>query len=91
MCDKIYRFSWNLPLKPIKIPVFYYKTNGHIPHTFIFETDDTDIWGLPELEYPGLVKVHLIQSTLTIVESHMYLSTIARVNCTSTISLKNIS
>ena len=49
--------SWNLPLKPIKIPVFYYKANQHIPHTFIFEQDDTHIWGLPEFEYPGLVKV----------------------------------
>ena len=49
--------SWSLPLKPIKIPVFYYKAKQHIPHTFIFEQDDTHIWGLPELEYPGLAKV----------------------------------
>ena len=44
-------------MNPIKIPVFYYKAERHIPHTFIYETDDKDIWGLPELEYPGLVKV----------------------------------
>ena len=44
-------------MKPIKIPVFYYKAKQHIPHTFIFEEKDTHIWGLPELEYPGLAKV----------------------------------
>ena len=59
--------GWKLPLQPIKIPVFYYKADGHIPHTFIYEDDDraSHIWGLPELEYPGLVKVSLIiQSTM---------------------------
>ena len=45
-------------MNPIKIPVFYYKANGHIPNTFIFEeSPEMDVWGLPELEYPGLVKV----------------------------------
>ena len=57
ICIEFLFFSWNLPLNPIKIPVFYYKAERHIPHTFIYETDDKDIWGLPELEYPGLVKV----------------------------------
>ena len=59
--------GWKLPLQPIKIPVFYYKADGHIPHTFIYEDEDraSHIWGLPELEYPGLVKVSLIiQSTM---------------------------
>ena len=52
-------YRWKLPLNPIKIPVFYYKAKGHIPHTFIYDDLDskTHIWGLPELEYPGLVKV----------------------------------
>ncbi len=49
--------DWQLPLSPIKIPVFYYKAQGHIPHTFIFEDGDSHIWGLPELEYKGLVKI----------------------------------
>ena len=49
---------WHLPLNPIKLPVFYYKAKGHILHTFIYETDEWDVWGLPELEYPGLVKVN---------------------------------
>ena len=55
-------------MNPIKIPVFYYKANGHIPHTFIFDvckdqiTKDDHIWGLPELEYPGLVKVKSIKN-----------------------------
>ena len=54
----IFLFRWKLPLNPIKIPVFYYKANGHIPNTFIFEeSPEMDVWGLPELEYPGLVKV----------------------------------
>ena len=44
-------------MNPVKIPVFYYKANGHITNTFIFEESDTHIWGLPEIEYPGLVKV----------------------------------
>ena len=66
----IISFSWKLPLNPIKIPVFYYKANGHIPHTFIFDvckdqiTKDDHIWGLPELEYPGLVKVKIYQKGL---------------------------
>ena len=53
--------GWKLPLQPIKIPVFYFKADGHIPHTFIFEDEDraSHIWGLPELEYPGLVKVFI--------------------------------
>ena len=51
--------GWKLPLSPIKIPVFYYKADGHIPHTFFYEDADYDIWGLPELEYKGLVKVIL--------------------------------
>ena len=51
--------GWKLPLEPIKIPVFYYKANGHIPHTFIFEDENLfyHVWGLPELEYKGLVKI----------------------------------
>ena len=56
----MYCFSWNLPLKPIKIPVFYFKANGHIPHTFYYIKDDAhDVWGSPEFEYAGLVKVLL--------------------------------
>jgi len=53
--------GWRLPLNPIKIPVFYYKANGHIPHTFIFDDDElrTHVWGIPELEYKGLVKICL--------------------------------
>ena len=58
--------GWKLPLQPIKIPVFYYKANGHIPHTFIYEDENraSHIWGLPELEYPGLVKVFVFITEL---------------------------
>ena len=54
---------WRLPLNPIKIPVFYWKANGHIPHTFIFDDDELGIhvWGIPELEYKGLVKVRFLK------------------------------
>ena len=50
-------------MNPIKIPVFYYKANGHIPHTFIFDDDElgTHVWGIPELEYKGLVKVRFLK------------------------------
>ena len=50
-------------MNPIKIPVFYWKANGHIPHTFIFDDDELGIhvWGIPELEYKGLVKVRFLK------------------------------
>ena len=66
-------------MNPIKIPVFYYKANGHIPHTFIFDvckdqiTKDDHIWGLPELEYPGLVKVKIYQK-ISVKMQHMSFS-----------------
>ena len=50
-------------MNPIKIPVFYWKANGHIPHTFIYDDDElgTHVWGIPELEYKGLVKVRIFK------------------------------
>lgn len=44
---------WELPLHPIRLPVFYYRAFDYIQHTFVYE----DFWGLPELEYQGLVKI----------------------------------
>ena len=49
-------YSWKLPLKPIRLPVFYYRAFDFIPHTFMFDTYE-EFWGLPQLEYSGLVKV----------------------------------
>ena len=48
--------SWKLPLTPIRLPVFYYRAFDFIPHTFMFDCYE-EFWGLPELEYSGLVKV----------------------------------
>ena len=48
-----------MPLTPIKISVFYYKHDGHIPQNFYYSDDIDEIWGLGENEYPGLTKVLL--------------------------------
>ena len=55
--------SWKMPLTPIKISVFYYKHDGHIPQNFYYSDDIDEIWGLGENEYPGLTKV-LLSSNL---------------------------
>jgi len=50
----------NLPLIPVKIPVYYWKVKEFLPHTFIYEGHaGGNVWGLPEHEYPGLVKICL--------------------------------
>ena len=46
-----------LPLQPVKIPVYYWKSNEFLPHTWIYEKDGRHVWGLPPLEYDGLAKV----------------------------------
>ena len=46
-----------MPVTPIKISVFYYKHDGHIPQNFYYADDIDEIWGLGENEYPGLTKV----------------------------------
>ena len=48
-----------MPLTPIKISVFYYKHDGHIPQNFYYSDDIDEIWGLGENEYPGLTKALL--------------------------------
>jgi len=47
-----------VPLKPVKIPVYYWEAPDFLPHTWICEREDgKHFWGLPALEYPGLAKV----------------------------------
>ena len=67
----------NLPLCPVKIPVYYWKvkvkqkkimansitaiSQEFLPHTFFYDGHaGGNVWGHPEHEYPGLVKVHSI-------------------------------
>lgn len=51
--------GWKIPLKPIKISVFYFKSTGHIPHNFYFEDESIKIWGMAQHEYNGLNKIAL--------------------------------
>ena len=49
-----------MPLIPWKIPVYYWRVSQFLPHTFIYDCGkarEGHVWGLPEQEYPGLVKV----------------------------------
>jgi len=49
-----------LPLTPVKIPVYYWRSQNFLPHSFIYDVPGKgDVWGLPSLEYPGLVKICL--------------------------------
>jgi len=49
----------NLPLTPVKIPVYYWRGEQFLPHSFIYDVPGKDVWGLPSVEYPGLVKICL--------------------------------
>ena len=51
--------DWKLPLEVIKIPVFYFKSNGHIPHNFYHQNENIRVWGTAQLEYPGMNKICL--------------------------------
>jgi len=53
------RLGLNLPLQPVKIPVYYWRVREFLPHTFIYECKGWDVWGLPPLEYKGLAKICL--------------------------------
>jgi len=53
------RLGLQLPLKPVKIPVYYWRVREFLPHTFIYECKGWDVWGLPPLEYKGLAKICL--------------------------------
>ena len=56
-----------LPLRPIKIPVYYWRVHDFISHTFIYEgKTGGNVWGLPQYEYPGLVKVSLFSYNIII-------------------------
>ena len=61
-----------MPLTPIKISVFYYKHDGHIPQNFYYSDDIDEIWGLGENEYPGLTKV--------LLSSNLFLNPIILIN-----------
>ena len=54
------KIGLKLPLVPWKIPVYYWRVSQFLPHTFIYDSGQSragHVWGLPEQEYPGLVKV----------------------------------
>jgi len=56
------KLGYTVPLQPIKIPVYYWKSDDFLPHTWIYEGYlnpgyGVHFWGLPSLEYPGLVKI----------------------------------
>ena len=54
------KIGLRLPLIPWKIPVYYWRASQFLPHTFIYDCGtarEGHVWGLPEQEYPGLVKV----------------------------------
>ena len=55
--DLLARVGVQLPLQPVKIPVYYWNTREFLPHTFIFDTEGRHVYGLPALEYPNLTKV----------------------------------
>eukprot|EP00092_Neocalanus_flemingeri_P002678 GFUD01002866.1.p1 GENE.GFUD01002866.1~~GFUD01002866.1.p1 ORF type:complete len:294 (+),score=87.45 GFUD01002866.1:117-998(+) len=48
-----------LPLTAVKIPVYYWRGEHFLPHSFIYDVNGQDVWGLPSVEYPGLVKICL--------------------------------
>ena len=44
----------------VGIPHCYIHRGEHfLPHSFIYDVPGKDVWGLPSVEYPGLVKVRL--------------------------------
>jgi len=53
----------DLPLQTLRIQVFYWKIKeygpGAIPSTFI-DCGEEDFWGIPELEYPNMYKVNIL-------------------------------
>jgi len=51
--------NWKLPLEVIKIPVFYWKSDGHIPHNFYHQNANIRVWGTAQLEYEGMNKICL--------------------------------
>merc|ERR1740128_109375 len=54
------KLGCSIPLRPIKVPVFYWAVGPQfINHTWIYEGKEEwdSIWGLPSVEYPGLVKI----------------------------------
>ncbi|CAG0893451.1 unnamed protein product [Cyprideis torosa] len=53
------KLNYQLPLQPIKIPVIYYRIKGCSPARFSFLGNCAmfgEIFSLPELEYPGMIK-----------------------------------
>jgi len=48
-----------LPLQPVKIPVYYWQCRSFLPHTWIYDTQGRHVYGLPSIEYPGMVKICL--------------------------------
>jgi len=46
-------------LEAIKIPVFYFKSEGHIPHNFYHQNTKIRVWGTAQLEYKGMNKICL--------------------------------
>ncbi len=58
--EMLAKIGLRLPLIPWKIPVYYWRVSRFLPHTFIYDSGNSragHVWGLPEQEYPGLVKV----------------------------------
>ena len=46
-------------MEAIKIPVFYFKSEGHIPHNFYHQNAKIRVWGTAQLEYKGMNKICL--------------------------------
>ena len=64
--EMLAKIGVTLPLIPWKIPVYYWRVSQFLPHTFIYDSGTSragHVWGLPEQEYPGLVKVTVLGET----------------------------
>lgn len=71
------KIGLTLPLVPWKIPVYYWRVSQFLPHTFIYDSGSSragHVWGLPEQEYPGLVKVTILGKLIDFYSANSDLS-----------------
>lgn len=98
--DLLARVGVRLPLQPIKIPVYYWKTRNFLPHTFIYDTEGRHVYGLPSLEYPNLTKICLHDGPMIEPDSRdsvptdhlkLFIENVIRFNCEYFISSNSCS
>lgn len=67
--DLLNILKFPLPLEAQRVPVYYFKYSNFLPCVFIYDSEGNYFYGIPENEYPGLLKLGSHEGIPTLADS----------------------